>query len=156
MARRNRGVGMTYQEPLSQKAVVISISESDDMAILGLAEEHLRDAMGEVARHLLAMGARLIYGGDLRRDGFTELLVELVVRHRRDADVGDERTGVVSYLPWPIHMSKSGADLRALEPRGQRLRIGARVARIEPSALAGLFPERQLFRAPVPVGDLAL
>jgi hypothetical protein len=114
MARRNGGVGMTYQEPLSQKAVAISISESDDMAILGLAEEHLRDAMAEVARHLLAMGARLVYGGDLRRHGFTELLVELVARHRRDADVGDDRTGVVSYLPWPIHMSIPAADLRAL------------------------------------------
>lgn len=105
---------MTYQEPLSQKAVAISISESDDMAALGLAEEHLRDAMAEVARHLLAMGARLVYGGDLRRHGFTELLVELVARHRRDADVGDERTGVVSYLPWPVHMGKSAADLRGL------------------------------------------
>lgn len=105
---------MTYQEPLSQKAVAISISESTDMAILGLAEEHLRDAMAEVARHLLAMGARLIYGGDLRANGFTELLFELVVRHRRDADVGDERPGVVSYLPWPVHIGKPVHELQTL------------------------------------------
>lgn len=105
---------MTYQEPLSQKAVAISISESADMAILGLAEEHLRDAMAEVARHLLAMGARLIYGGDLRAHGFTELLFELVARHRRDADIGDERLGVVSYLPWPVHVGKPAHEIQTL------------------------------------------
>jgi len=105
---------MSYREPLSRKAVAVSISESDDMAVLGLAEEHLRDAMAEVARHLLAMGARLIYGGDLRAHGFTELLFELVARHRRDADVGDKRLGVVSYLPWPVHISMPASELHRL------------------------------------------
>src|SRR4051794_16706688 len=97
---------MTYQEPLSQKAVAIAVSESPDMAELGLAPEHLRDAMAEIARHLLAMGARLIYGGDLRTNGFTELLFELVARHRRDADVGDVRPAVVNYLAWPTYVTK--------------------------------------------------
>lgn len=96
---------MSYQEPLSKHAVAISISESPDMSVLGLAEEHLNDAMAEVARYLLAMGARLIYGGDLRPGGFTEVLFELVARHRRDADAGDERVGVSNYLPWPVHVS---------------------------------------------------
>lgn len=93
---------MSYSEPLSQQAVAISISDSGDLPRLGLAEEHLRDAMAEVARHLLAMGARLVYGGDLRADGFSQLLFELVARYRRDADVGDDRPGVQSFLAWPI------------------------------------------------------
>lgn len=105
---------MTYQEPLSQKAVTISISESADMMARGLGVEHLRDAMAEVARHLLAMGARLVYGGDLRSHGFTELLFELVATHRRDADVGDARPAIVSYLSWPIHSVKSAQEIRAL------------------------------------------
>ena len=96
---------MTYREPLSQKAIGISIAESQDMEALGLSEEHLRDAMEEVARHLLAMGARLVYGGDLRKRGFTELLFELVARHRRDADMGDSRLPVANYLAWPVHRS---------------------------------------------------
>lgn len=33
---------------------------------------HLQDAMLELARYLLAQGARLAYGGDLHLDGFTE------------------------------------------------------------------------------------
>ncbi len=105
---------MTYQEPLSQKAIAIAISESRDMAELGLGPEHLRDAMSEIARHLLAMGARLVYGGDLRANGFTELLFELVARYRRDADVGDPRPAVINYLAWPIIVSKPAAEMRGL------------------------------------------
>lgn len=105
---------MSYQEPLSQATVAISISDSTDMSVLGLAEEHLRDAMTEVARHLLAMGARLVYGGDLRDHGFTELLFELVARYRRDADVGDNRPAVLSYLPWPVHSAKPAEEMRSL------------------------------------------
>ena len=105
---------MTYQEPLSQKAVAIAVSESADMAGLGLAPEHLRDARAEIARHLLAMGARLVYGGDLRANGFTQLLFELVARYRRDADVGDTRPAVINYLAWPVVMSKPRAELHKL------------------------------------------
>ena len=105
---------MSYQEPLSQKAIAIAISDSSDMAALGLAPEHLRDAMAEVARHLLAMGARLVYGGDLRANGFTELLFELVARYRRDANLGDVRPAVVNYLAWPIVASKPAAELQRL------------------------------------------
>lgn len=101
----SEGDAVSYSEPLSHTAIGISISGSQDMEALGLAEEHLRDAMTEVARHLLAMGARLMYGGDLREHGFTELLFELVARYRRDADVGDSRPAIVNYLAWPVHRS---------------------------------------------------
>lgn len=98
---------MSYQEPLSQHTVAISISECPDMAPLGLGDEHLTDAMTEIVRHLLALGARLMYGGDLRPDtedepGFTRILVELISRHRRDADVGDDRPALRNVFAWPI------------------------------------------------------
>ena len=103
---------MSHLIPLGERTVAISISESADMAILGLAEEHLRDAMAEVVRHLLAMGARLAYAGDLRNEGFTALLVELVARHRRAAPTEDEPAGVVSYLSWPLHAGCRAQDIR--------------------------------------------
>jgi hypothetical protein len=125
---------LSYREPLSQKAIGISISLNRDMEVFGLAEEHFHDAMAEVARHLLAMGARLVYGGDLRADGFTELLFELVARHRRDADLGDDRPAVENYLAWPVHRSmrpetaqellttlKDLAELHFLDLRGNEL-----------------------------------
>jgi hypothetical protein len=52
--------------PLAGMRIGISISESPDMAVLGLGPEHLEDAMSEIARRLLACGASLVYGGDLR------------------------------------------------------------------------------------------
>jgi hypothetical protein len=102
---------MSYQEVFGDLAVAISISESPDMPVLGLSDEHLRDAMAEIARHLLALGARLIYGGDLRHLGFSELLFELVARHPRDADESDDRAGIVNYLAWPVHMLQTPVNL---------------------------------------------
>lgn len=103
---------VAYREVLSKTAVAISISESSDMAQLGLGEGHLRDAMSEVARHLLALGARLFYGGDLRSQGFAELLFELVARHRRDSDEGDDLASVTNLLAWPVHIQKTHEELR--------------------------------------------
>ncbi len=57
---------MTYREMLSQHVIAISTSDSPDMPVLGLSQQHLYDAMTEIARHLLALGARIVYGGDLR------------------------------------------------------------------------------------------
>jgi hypothetical protein len=95
---------MSYQEILAHQTIAISISESPDMPALGLSEGHLHDAMAEIARHLLALGAQLVYGGDLRLNGFSTLLFELVARHRRDVEDGENGTGVTSYLAWPVHI----------------------------------------------------
>jgi len=105
---------MSYREPLSQLAIAISISESPDMPALGLSQAHLEDAMAEIARHLLALGARLAYGGDLREGGFTQLLFELVARHRRDADQGDRRPAASNFLAWREHIVKPVAELKKL------------------------------------------
>lgn len=104
---------MNKHEVLEKFTIAISISESPDMAALGLSEGHLQDAMGEVARHLLALGAQLVYGGDLRAGGFSHILFELVARHRRDAG-DDQGSGVLNYLPWPSHCAYSIADLEAV------------------------------------------
>lgn len=97
---------MAYSEALSDRTIAISISDSPDLGPIGMSVAHLRDAMAEFSRHLLALGARIAYGGDLRVGGFSEVLFELVARHRRDADEGDTRPGVVSYLAWPVHISR--------------------------------------------------
>jgi hypothetical protein len=105
---------MSYQEVLSQRSIAISASDSPDMPALGLSEEHLRDAMAEIARHLLALGARLCYGGDLRSGGFSEVLFELIQRHRRDAVDRDAQTGVTNFLAWPLHLQMPFEELETL------------------------------------------
>ena len=102
---------MSYQESFDGRTLAISVSDSPDIAALGLSKQHLEDAMVEIARHMLALGARLAYGGDLRTGGFSELLFELVARHRPDTIDATSVTGVYSYLAWPVHIGMSFDEL---------------------------------------------
>lgn len=108
MARGSTAV--TYREVFDGKVIAISTSDSPDMAGLGLHREHLRDAMTEIARHTLALGARLVYGGDLRADGFSKLLFELAARHGRDTRERG-RHSVTNYLAWPVHILQQAEQL---------------------------------------------
>ncbi len=103
---------MTLQKTRPMPTVAISTSESPDMAVLGLSDEHLQDAMAEIALHLLASGTSLAYGGDLRAHGFTELLFELVMRYRGHPHHSEEIT-VTDYLAWPVHIRMMADDLAA-------------------------------------------
>ena len=103
---------MTPSQTDTPPSVGISISESPDLRVLGLSDGHLRDAMAEIALHLLASGTSLAYGGDLRQHGFTRLLAELVGRYR-----GHPRHAgtivVTDYLAWPVHIRMTSNELAA-------------------------------------------
>lgn len=103
---------MTLLDRRVPGSIAISISESADLGVFGLAECHLREAMAEFATHLLSLGASLAYGGDLRAGGFTRLLFELVWRYRRRID---ESPPVVNYLAWPVHIRMEVAQLTVLQ-----------------------------------------
>jgi hypothetical protein len=85
--------------PFEGHRIALSISASDDLPRLGMDETHLHALYIELARHLLAAGATLLYGGDLRPGGFTDALIDLVLEHRRSAR--DLDGSVVSFLAWP-------------------------------------------------------
>ena len=103
---------MTLQKTKVPPTVAISISESPDMAVLGVSDEHLQDAMAEIALQLLSSGTGLAYGGDLRANGFTELLFELLVRYRGHPHHSGKIT-VIDYLAWPVHIRMTAGDLAA-------------------------------------------
>ena len=90
----------------------ISISESPDMRYFGFTNGHLKDAMAGFAIHLLASGANLAYGGDLRDRGFTRLIFDLVLRYRPHEE---KVPPVANYLPWPVHAIMKTEDIRALD-----------------------------------------
>ena len=94
------------------KNVGISISESPDMRYFGFSDGHLKDAMAGFAIHLLASGANLAYGGDLRDRGFTRLIFDLVLRYRPHKE---KVPPVANYLPWPVHAIMQTEDIRALD-----------------------------------------
>ena len=83
----------------------VSVSDSADLARLGLTETHLRMALGEIARAILVANGGLSYGGHLRADGYTAFLVHECEKYRsRDRPF----TG---YLPWSVHRGLSTNEL---------------------------------------------
>ena len=82
--------------------VAISISESYDLPAFGIGAEMFKDLTIELTRHILKSGGHLVYGGDLRKNGYTELFKDLSnqygQREKAEADV----VYIDNYLSWPI------------------------------------------------------
>ena len=94
---------------LKNKIIGISISESEDLQKLGFGDAHLIDAKIEIARYLLASGVTLMYGGDLRDDGYTRILFDLVESY---SIKNFEKEYLINYLGWPLDYTLS-EDLQA-------------------------------------------
>lgn len=107
---------------LEGKKIAVSISESPDCAFLGLDERHLKDVLVEIGRHLLVTGCHIFYGGDLRTFGFTELLLELLIRHYKDSS--GNNGAFTNFLPWPVHMNLTA---ETLQEKSKDLPIGVRL-----------------------------
>ncbi len=82
---------------LSNITLGLSLSESPDIKRLGFSDVHFRDIFIEFSRYMLACGATLAYGGDFRKGGFTEELMDLKATYKGNANK------IVNYLGWPIH-----------------------------------------------------
>jgi hypothetical protein len=98
---------------LRGKRVAISISDGADRETLGLSKVHQEQLWSRLAAVLLAAGAELAYGGDLRTGGYTERLWDLV---RSTADAGGRLPSDVvhSYLGWPVPLALTTADRAAI------------------------------------------
>ena len=94
----------TLDPQLRSIAWTIGLSISDqpnvDLLRLGLGPEHVSNAAEQFALYLLAAQYRLAYGGDLRKQGFTEQLHELVARFNRK-NFGPKQV-LRNYLAWYI------------------------------------------------------
>lgn len=90
------------------RTIGLSISNSTDLSAGGMDLVHLEDAMVESARHLLAQGASLAYGGDLRPGGFTTILCELVRNHNR----AGSKERIRNFLAWPIYLHRESSTWR--------------------------------------------
>lgn len=116
--------------------VAVSVSECPDMFALGMSEGRLKTATVDLAVWLLAEGLSLAYGGDLRKNGFTEILFELLGRYQGHPDHVHPVT-VTNYLAWPVHAEmtadalaefsaghREAAGLVFLGPNNERLETG--------------------------------
>lgn len=94
---------------LEGKNVAISISESPDSSSLGIGKAMFEDLSVELARHLLVSGAYLVYGGDLRPGGFTELFKDLAYQYGIYEKDKTLKNYFTNYLAWPIYIGMTPA-----------------------------------------------
>lgn len=94
---------------LEGKNVAISISESPDSSSLGIGKAMFEDLSIELARHLLVSGAHLVYGGDLRPGGFTELFKDLAYQYGIYEKDKSLKNYFTNYLAWPIYIGMTPA-----------------------------------------------
>jgi len=90
----------------AQERIGISISDvhGDSFSSNHIHPDHLIRLAQDLARHLLARSATLIYGGDLRPDGFTEFILDeaAILKER----IGEELPKIENHLAWPLHVSE--------------------------------------------------
>lgn len=85
------------------KKIGISISEyGADFENIHIHEDELKRFSQELARHLLVRGNTIIFGGDLRDDGFTEFILDeaSILQNR----LPEREFKVENHLAWPLHL----------------------------------------------------
>jgi hypothetical protein len=87
---------------LKGKKVAISVSESENLESLGLSQTMLRDLTVELSRHILIAKGCMVYGGDLRKDGYTELFKDISYQYGKFEKTDSTHVYFENYLSWPI------------------------------------------------------
>ncbi len=126
--------------------VGVSVSDSPDLARLGLVETHFRLALGEIARVVLVSAGSLAYGGHLDPDGYTTFLAQELRRYgRRDRPL-------LICLAWQEHRR---VPLSELERRRRELGLFGKIVFLDPDG-DEVDPTDGRGEAPVSVDDPGL
>ena len=87
----------------SQKVLNIGISISNDVneQRYEIGIEHLDNIFIELIRHLLIFGHKIVYGGDWRKEGFTETIANILKIYKNKGILNE--IFFSNYLAWPIY-----------------------------------------------------
>lgn len=120
---------------LAGHTVAVSISESEDLGRLGLEPDHVREVLERMTQQVLALGATLAYGGDLRQGGFTWDLVNYANRYNVKGE-----TSIVHYFAWPFYEECTSEEIRdfreLLQGFGRQVLLGPRGEELSPKDLS--------------------
>lgn len=95
---------------LKDKRIAFSVSESDDLHQRGCAKALLKDIVLELSRYIVKAGGYLIYGGDLRKDGFTESFENFSYQYGEKEKADRQEMYFTNYFAWPIHLNISESN----------------------------------------------
>lgn len=88
---------------LQERQIGISVAESADIAKFGIGEEMFKDLIIELTRHILKANGSLVYGGDLRSKGYTELFRDLARQYGQKEKAEADIQYIRNYLHWPVY-----------------------------------------------------
>lgn len=95
---------------LKNKQIAISISESEDIKSFGGGDALIRDITIEISRHILISGGKLVYGGDLRSQGFTELFKDLSCQYGQLEKSDNTTKYFTNYFAWPMSLQLTASQ----------------------------------------------
>jgi len=95
---------------LNEPQIAISVSDSEDLPLLGIGRDMLCDLTVELSRHILKAGGKMIYGGDLRKDGYTKLFRDLSDQYGKYEKEKKNVFYFTNYLAWPLYNQMSMVD----------------------------------------------
>lgn len=130
---------------LEGKKVGVSISEPSENELLELGHRdlHLRLLMQDVARYGLSYGAELIYGGDLRPNGFTDFLFQ--EGHALQSRLKTINVHLTNHVAWPIYL----ADTSKLRDwKAKHRKVATMVEHPVPNDVIDLVPSSNSFLKP--------
>lgn len=92
---------------LKDLRIGVSLSECDWGAYtqFHLHPNHLKRLSQDIARHLLARSAVIVYCGDLRNDGFTEFIMDEAIALK--SRLNNAHLHVENYLAWPNYVPEA-------------------------------------------------
>lgn len=96
--------------------IAISISNSSEIENLGFSLEHQTNLITEITRFLIIHGSKLVYGGDLRQNGYTRLFSSLVHQYRPSKEVG--KLFFENYFSFPIYVNLKTSDILEFKKNG--------------------------------------
>jgi hypothetical protein len=146
LSGKNEMTTLLPGDALKGVRIGISVSDSPDLARLGLVETHFRLALGEIARAALLTSGALAYGGYLDPDGYTAFLAQELRRY------GRRNRPLLVCLPWQEHRRVA---LSELEQRGRELGLFGKIVCLDPDGVE-VDPTEGRGEAPVTVDDSAL
>jgi hypothetical protein len=92
---------LAAEPSLKGRSIVLSMSESTDIASCGMDSLHLEGAMIALSRCLLIKGTTLAYGGHLGPEGYTQMVFELV-RANNNLEGVQPFERIVNHRGWPL------------------------------------------------------
>lgn len=101
---------------LEGQNIAISISDSSEIENLGFSPEHQTNLITEITRFLIIHGSKLVYGGDLRQNGYTRLFSNLVHQYRPSKEVG--KLFFENYFSFPIYLNLKTTDILEFKKNG--------------------------------------